>query len=148
MDGTVNAMRDLAGSPRPNLPEAGLLRFHYSVAGGVEAAGAAPKTARKWFRRMAPVLAAAARKVYTNDDAPLSAKLPGASQLLLRQINMLDLFLAIVVAVAAGIGGILISGWRRFTGTFRHEARATPLRGLYPRYATAVQRAGELMSNT
>ncbi|HEV3115662.1 MAG TPA: hypothetical protein VGY58_01335, partial [Gemmataceae bacterium] len=144
LDGTVNAMRDLAGSPRPNLPEAGVLRFHYSVAGGGQAVGEPPKMVRKWFRRMGPVLAAAARKVYTNDDAPLSAKLPSASQLLIRQINMLDLLLAIVVAVAAGMGGAFISGWRRFSGTFRQNGGARPLRGLYPRYALAVQQAVEL----
>ena len=30
LDGTVNALRDLFGSPRPNLPAAGTVRLHYT----------------------------------------------------------------------------------------------------------------------
>ena len=60
LDGTLNAMRDLAGAPRANLGPAGTLRLHYSVGGDTEPAGAAPPFLRRWFRRFAPVLAAAA----------------------------------------------------------------------------------------
>src|SRR5262249_49154385 len=66
LDGTVNALRDLFGSPRAHLPEAGTLRVHYRVAGEKDATGLPPRPLQRWFRRVAPVLAAAARKVYTN----------------------------------------------------------------------------------
>src|SRR4029077_19540807 len=42
LDGAVNALRDLFASPRANLPEAGEVKLHYSVAGGAEATGAVP----------------------------------------------------------------------------------------------------------
>src|SRR5262249_12065111 len=80
LDGSVNALRALFGRPRANLPEAGTLRLHYSVAGGAKVVGSAPWLMRRWFRRFAPVLAAAARRVYTNDDTPLFDKLPAASR--------------------------------------------------------------------
>jgi alkylation response protein AidB-like acyl-CoA dehydrogenase/flavin-dependent dehydrogenase/electron transfer flavoprotein alpha subunit/ferredoxin-like protein FixX len=141
LDGTINAMRDLAHSPRANLPRAGKLRLHYSVAGETEPAGLPPAW-KRWFKRLAPVLASAARKVYSNDDTPLSTKLPDTSQLLLRQINMLDVLATAAFLLAAVLTGALSAGWDRFLGLFRRR-RSLP-RGLYPRYALAAGRAGDL----
>ncbi len=52
---------------RANIPEAGTLRVHYAVAGGAVASGLPPAPVRRWFRRAAPILEAAARRVYSND---------------------------------------------------------------------------------
>src|SRR5262249_24467784 len=68
LDGSVNALRDLFRRPRANLPKAGTLQVHYSVAGGTVPSGLPPAPLRRWFRRAAPVLEAAARRVYSNDD--------------------------------------------------------------------------------
>src|SRR5262249_50866538 len=87
LDGTINALRDLTGTPRPDLPSAGTLRVHYSVAGG-EATGPTPWLLRRWFNRFAPILSAAAQRIYTNDNVPLQDKFPRAIQLLVRQVNL------------------------------------------------------------
>ncbi len=144
LDGTINALRDLAHSPRPNLPAAGTIQLHYNVAGGAESAGAPPRPLRRWFCRLAPILASAARSVYRNDDVPLSAKLPRASRLLLQQINMLDVVVAAAVALAAGIGGCFLTLWDRFVHLFHRPRQGKPPRGLYRRYASAVRQATDL----
>jgi electron transfer flavoprotein-quinone oxidoreductase len=140
LDGTINALRDLARSPRANLPPAGSFRLHYSVADGAEAVALPPGPLVRWFGRLAPVLASAARLVYRNDDQPLSAKLPRASDLLLRQVNVLDLLATAVVALAAVIGSFFLAGWDRLIQAFRWR----PSRSLYPRYARAVSQATDL----
>jgi alkylation response protein AidB-like acyl-CoA dehydrogenase/flavin-dependent dehydrogenase/ferredoxin-like protein FixX len=143
LDGTLNALRDLAQSPRANLPPAGRIRLHYRVTddGG---AVALPAAARRWFSRLAPVLASAARRVYTNDDTPLSAKLPWASQLLLRQINVLDLLGLVFLLVLAGMSGLLLTGWGYFLSLFRRRRPEKPGGRVYPRYVLAAQQATDL----
>ena len=90
-----------------------------------------------------PVLACAAGRVYRNDDIPLSAKLPDASQLMLRQLNILDLFAAIGLGVMALISGsVLAAGMavaNRLAGKRRKESG-----GLYPRYARAAKQAVDM----
>src|SRR5712692_4013214 len=143
LDGTINALRDLARSPRANLPPAGTigLRYHVTGDGG---ATELPPTTRRWFNRLAPVLASAARRVYTNDTTPLSAKLPWASQLLLRQLNMLDLLGMVALVIAAAISGLILTGWGRFWDLFR-QRRPDKQRGrLVHRYVLAMQEATNL----
>jgi alkylation response protein AidB-like acyl-CoA dehydrogenase/electron transfer flavoprotein alpha/beta subunit/ferredoxin-like protein FixX len=146
IDGSANALRDLFGRPRARLPAAGLLRLHYTVADGAEASGRPPAVLRRWFRRFAPVLAPAARRVYTNDDAPLAGKLPGALGLLARQVNLFDLFAAAGIGLAAVLSGAVLVGWDRLLGLF-HRRPGQP-RGLYPRYALAAHRATDLTPAT
>src|SRR5207253_1701324 len=101
LDGTVNALRDLFRRPRVNLPAAGVLRLHYAVDGDAVPSGPPPAPLRRWFRRFAPVLASAARRVYVNDDTPLHDKLPGATRLLVKQVNLLDLLTVAGLGLAA-----------------------------------------------
>jgi electron transfer flavoprotein-quinone oxidoreductase len=143
LDGTINTLRDLSGSPRTNLPGAGRIRVHYSVAGDSTPPDQLPFILRGWFRRLAPVLASAAGRVYRNDDVPLSAKLPDASQLMLRQLNILDLLASIGLGVATFISGCVLAAWsaviQRLAGKRRAESS-----GIYPRYARATRRATDL----
>lgn len=143
LDGTMNALRDLAQTPRANVPPAGAIRVHYRVA-GEEGTSKWPRATRHWFKRLAPVLASAARRVYANDNTPLSAKLPWASRLLLRQVNMLDLLGLVVLLLAAGISGLLLAGWGRFLNLFRRHRPDKPRGRLYPRYVAAAQQATDL----
>ncbi len=144
LDGSLNALRDLCGSPRTKLGPAGTLRLHYSIGGDTEPAGAAPGFLRRWFNRFSPVLAAAARRVYSNDDTPLAEKLPKTVNLLLNQINILDLLATAGFALAAAVGG----GWLAAVGRFLDRYRSRPAdqapKGIYPRYAAAATRAGDL----
>jgi electron transfer flavoprotein-quinone oxidoreductase len=142
LDGTINALRDLARSPRANLPAAGTVRLHYSVAGGLEPAGLPPAPLQRWFQRLAPILAGAARTVYANDETPLATKLPAASQLLTRQVNMLDLLACAGVALGAGLTAGFQAGWDRFLKLFRRTGKAP--KGLYPRYAQAAHKTTDL----
>src|SRR5262249_40637649 len=134
LDGMVNALRDLARSPRPNLPPAGKVQFHYRVGGGLEPAGEPPGYVQRWFPRSGPVLASAARMVYVNDDKPLSEKLPRASQLLVRQVNIFDVLACLVIAVMAGATGLLMSAWGRLRRALWGKRSAKSVKGLYPRY--------------
>jgi electron transfer flavoprotein-quinone oxidoreductase len=143
LDGMINAMRDLVGSPRANLPAAGSLRLHYSIAGANEAPGLPPAAWQRWFGRLAPVLASAARRVYANDGVSLATKLPGVSDLLLRQINMLDFVGAAGLGLAAGITGSFMAGWDRLL-RFLRGGTGRPPRGLYPRYALTARQAYDL----
>lgn len=144
LDGTLNALRDLVGAPRANLGPAGTLRLHYSIGGDTEPAGAAPSFLRRWFTRFSPVLAAAARQVYANDDTPLAVKLPRTTNLLLKQLNILDLLATAGFALAAAVAGGWLAVAGRFLDRFRHRLPDQLPRGIYPRYAAAAARAGEL----
>src|SRR6266404_4622393 len=143
LDGTIHALRDLAQSPRANLPPAGTIRLHYQVAGDGGKTELPPMT-RRWFKRLAPVLASAARRLYTNDNTPLSAKLPWASQLLLRQANMLDLLGMVALVIAAGMSSLILTGWGRFLDLFRRRRPDQPRGRLYLRYVSATQEATNL----
>jgi len=144
LDGAVNALRDLFRRPRAHLPPAGTLRLHYSVAGGAEPTGPGSAILRRWFRRFTPVLASAARRLYTNDAEPLAEKLHGAFRLMLRQVNMLDLFAVGGLTLMAGLTGILQLGWNRLVGLFRKSRADRPARGVYPRYVQAARQATDL----
>src|SRR5258708_6445338 len=74
LDGTVNALRDLFGARRPGLGEAGAVRLHYTLGGEPVPARQVPWYLRVWYLRNAPVLAAAARRVYENVPTPLHRK--------------------------------------------------------------------------
>lgn len=141
LDGTVNALRDLFGKPRANLPTAGTLRLHYSVGDGSEVSGAPPAPLRRWFRRFAQVLAASAQRVYVNNETPLYEKLPAAFGLMVRQMNALDLLAAGGIALAAGITGTLLVGWEKLLGLFGKRSTSG---GLYPTYARAARRTADL----
>jgi alkylation response protein AidB-like acyl-CoA dehydrogenase/flavin-dependent dehydrogenase/electron transfer flavoprotein alpha subunit/ferredoxin-like protein FixX len=152
LDGTVNAFRDALRRPRANLPSAGQVQLHYTVAGG-EAAGMPPRLVRRWFRRFAPVLASAARIVYTNDATPLGARLPAALRLLVKQINLLDLIGAATLGLSAAVGGMFLVGWDRLRATVRkRKDRASRglspgedhFEGLYGRYTQAARQATDL----
>jgi alkylation response protein AidB-like acyl-CoA dehydrogenase/flavin-dependent dehydrogenase/electron transfer flavoprotein alpha subunit/ferredoxin-like protein FixX len=143
LDGTMNALRDLARRPRANLPPAGTIRLHYQVAGD-DGKTALPRATQRWFNRLAPVLASAARRVYANDSTPLSVKLPWASRLLLRQVNVLDLFSLIVVLIAAGISGLVLTACGRSLNLFRRHRPDQPRGRLYPRYVSATRQALEV----
>jgi electron transfer flavoprotein-quinone oxidoreductase len=142
LDGTVNALRDLFGSPRPDLPAAGRVQVHYHVAGSREPAGLPPRMMQRWFRRFAPVLASAARRVYANDDQPLQEKLHSSIRLLLKQVNMLDLLTMSLLTLFAVLCGALQLGWDRLA-RWLLPWRKGP-RGLYPRYAAAARQAADL----
>jgi electron transfer flavoprotein-quinone oxidoreductase len=140
LDGTINALRDIAGSPRANLPSAGTMKLHFAVADENDPTGLPPARWRRWFNRFAPVLASTARRIYNNNDVPLADKLPQASQLLLRQINIVDFVAACCLALATLISGVLSLGWIRFTQA-RWQRRPGRLpRGLYLRYASSARR--------
>src|SRR5262249_15129353 len=139
LDGTLNALRDLGRHPRAHVPAAGTMRVHYRVAD--EPSGRVPRFLRGWFGRFEPVLAAAARRVYANDDTPLSAKLPGAVQLMLRQINVLDLVAGGGFALATGLYGGLLLGWDRLVRALRRGRPARRVSRLHARYALAARRA-------
>jgi electron transfer flavoprotein-quinone oxidoreductase len=143
LDGTINALRDLAGSPRLNLPAAGRLRIHYSVAGDKETVAPLPAFIQRWFRRLASVLAPAARMIYVNDRTPLAVKLPAASQLLIRQINLLDLLAAGALGLAAGTGGAVLAAWDRLVNVLLRRPGSRP-RGMYARYVEAAAQATDL----
>jgi alkylation response protein AidB-like acyl-CoA dehydrogenase/flavin-dependent dehydrogenase/electron transfer flavoprotein alpha subunit/ferredoxin-like protein FixX len=142
LDGTVNALRDLFGKPRANLPVSGTLRLHYSVDGGSEISGSPPAPLRRWFRRFAQVLGASARRVYVNDETPLYEKLPGAFGLMVRQINALDLVAGGFVALGASITGAVLIGWEKLRGLLGKHGGIG--RGLYPTYARAARRTADL----
>jgi electron transfer flavoprotein-quinone oxidoreductase len=144
LDGTINALRDLVGRPRPNLPKAGILGIQYSVAGGAEPTIIPSRLLRRWFRRFAPVLAAAAQSIYSNDYVPLQSKLPEAIRLLIRQINLSDVLLAAGIGMAASITGVLLSGWNQFLKLIGLSRSGKPPRGIYKRYALAARQVADL----
>jgi electron transfer flavoprotein-quinone oxidoreductase len=143
LDGAVNALRDLFGSPRAHLPAAGELKLHYSVGGGAEPVGQAPRLLRRWFTRFKPVMASAARRIYTNNDEPVEHKLSGALSLLIRQINLLDAFAAGTIALGAGVTSVGMLGWDRLVGLFRRRPRAGGS-GVVERYVKAARQASDM----
>ncbi len=147
LDGCVNACRDFFRSPRANLPDAGTIKLHYSVAGGQEPSGLPPAASRRWFERFAPVLASAAKIVYSNNDVPLSRKLPQALQLLKRQINLWDVLQAGVLAVLGGLSTGFMIAWDRFRkgGGDDSVVEDDPQKDeLAFRYSARVKSAGDL----
>jgi electron transfer flavoprotein-quinone oxidoreductase len=148
LDGTVNALRDLCGRPRANLPAAGTIRMRYwsgggDAEGGRVTKGPAPALVRRWFRRFSPVLASTARRVYVNDETPLADKLSGATRLLMKQVNLLDLLGAGALALAAGLTAVWLLCWERLAGWLRRRPGQAP-RGLYRHYALAQRQATDL----
>src|SRR5262249_32156740 len=131
-------------SPRANLPAAGTIRVHYTVAGGAEPVAPPPAPLRRWFTRFAPILASAARRVYRNDDTPLSLKLPGSVDLLVKQINMLDLLGGGTLALAAAVCGSILAGWGRRRQLLPRRRPIKKAVGIYPRYEQAARQAGDL----
>ena len=107
LDGALNTFRDLLREPR-TLPAHGEIALHFTVAGGAEPGGLPPALLRRWFERFAPAIAAAAGTVYRNDTVPLAKKLPAATRLLTRHVNLMDfaraLGLALTAALRRGLG--------------------------------------------
>ncbi|MBL8797609.1 MAG: acyl-CoA dehydrogenase family protein [Planctomycetia bacterium] len=139
LDGTLNALRDLFGSPRAQLPVSGQVRLHYSIAGGQEPAGSPPGILQRWASRFLPVVGAAAAKVYANDAEPLPNKLRGAVRLLMRQVNILDVTAAGVLALVAALVATVRVGLAR---VFKSPARQAD--GDYRSYAKAARRTTDL----
>jgi electron transfer flavoprotein-quinone oxidoreductase len=144
LDGTLNALRDLFRRPRANVPPAGEIHLHYSVAGGAEPSVRAPAALHRWFGRFKTILASAARTVYANDAAPLAGKLQSAVQLLVKQVNVLDLIGAVCVSMAAGVSSALLNTLDRLRGLFRRRRGPRPLKGIYQGYERAVRQATDL----
>jgi electron transfer flavoprotein-quinone oxidoreductase len=144
LDGTLNAFRDLLGKPRPNLPSAGIIRVHHSIAGGDEPAGPASRLLQRWFRRFAPILSAAAQRVYTNDQVPLEDKLPDAIRLLVRQVNLFDVIIGIGLGITAFFTGVFLLGWNRFLKVLGMRRSGKPPRGIYEHYAQAAGKVADL----
>ncbi len=150
LDGTLNAVRDLLRQPRAHVPAAGAVKLHYTVAGGAEPGGLLPASLRRWFARFAPVLAAAARRVYTNDGEPLGDKLPAAVRLLVKQVNLVDLLRAGGLGLAAAVSTAVVLGWgrvRRLLGGRRDEGGAVD-QGPYADYVRAAGRAADMTPAT
>jgi electron transfer flavoprotein-quinone oxidoreductase len=123
LDGAVNALRDLFGARRAGLGEAGSFRFHYSVGGETVPSSQVPGFLRGWFRRNAPILAAAARRAYQNVPTPLARKLRDVSALLARQVNLLDVLRFLGAAAVTG----LLGGFSMFLDRIRpRRPAATP----------------------
>jgi flavin-dependent dehydrogenase len=112
LDGALNALRDLGGRPRINVPPAGRLEVHYHP-GGEETAGAPPRFLQRWLEHSRPVLGAAIAVVVRNDTLALSEKVKRAVRLLVRQINLLDLVGATVLWVLAWVAGGIAATVRR-----------------------------------
>jgi flavin-dependent dehydrogenase len=106
LDGALNAFRDLARRPRPDLPPGGSLSIHYSAEDVTT--GKAPILLRRWFERFRPVLGSAARILCRNDDTPLSAKMTAMVELLLRQVNLLDLLAAAGLGFVTGLASTVL----------------------------------------
>jgi len=112
LSGWLNAIRDLLGQPRAGLPAAGELVLLHHVGGDARAAGRPPWLVRRWLARFTPVLAAAACRVYENDEEPLESKLRGATQLLLDQVNILDVLAAMAAGAMAALTAVGMLGYR------------------------------------
>jgi alkylation response protein AidB-like acyl-CoA dehydrogenase/flavin-dependent dehydrogenase/electron transfer flavoprotein alpha subunit/ferredoxin-like protein FixX len=140
--GWLNAFRDLCGVPRVGVPHAGTLRFVYSQ-GGEPPPARPPWLVRRWLRRFQPVLAAALRHVYANDEEPLESKLRQALSLLARQVNLFDLLVFAALAVAAGATAVLLlaARWCRKVLGYRPEE---PLGSLARAYFETARRAADL----
>ncbi len=152
LDGWVNALRDLFRRPRQGLhpvgseeDTGGQVRLVYSVLNGAEPVGRPPRLARRWWTRNAPVLAAAARQVYANDDTPLEDKFRAAAQVLVRQVSVVDLLLAALAGVFAlltALGLVAREKLKKLLG--RRDGGAEGVVGTYPQYVLATRRATDL----
>jgi electron transfer flavoprotein-quinone oxidoreductase len=148
LDGTINALRDLAGSPRANLPAAGSMNIVYTVADEAEPTSLPPRSWRRWFQRVAPVLASGARRVYMNNKEPLATKLPETSHLLMRQLNLLDLISFVFFAFAAAFTGGMMLTWQRLVRAIRGQQMARRPKGVYPLYSSSARRICDLTSSS
>jgi electron transfer flavoprotein-quinone oxidoreductase len=110
LDGSLNALRDLGGRARQDVPPAGTLKVYYK-SGAEEGDDPAPRFVRRWLDRFRPVLAAVLAEVVRNDRVRVAEKLSRAARLLIRQINILDLqfvaVLGVLTALAGGLAGFL-----------------------------------------
>jgi electron transfer flavoprotein-quinone oxidoreductase len=136
LDGSLNALRDLAGRARPDVPAAGQFQVRYHSA-APEGDGVSPRFVRRWLERMRPVIAAAVAEVVRPVGKPLATRLALALRLLVRQINLLDLVvagvLAAMTAVLVGLGSL---------GAALRRRRRVPPRGTRGwHYAAAVHEA-------
>ncbi|MFN4258266.1 MAG: FAD-dependent oxidoreductase [Gemmataceae bacterium] len=148
LDGVVNGLRDLFHSPRPHLPPAGEVRLHYVTMDETPKSQRAsvPTLVRRWFRRVNPVLAVAARRIYHNNKEPLVVKLHGISRLFLRQLNIFDVIgVGGLALIAAGCGAVM-AGWDWLRTQFRRP-HFEEGKGIYPLYVQIVQRALDMSSH-
>jgi electron transfer flavoprotein-quinone oxidoreductase len=125
LDGSLNALRDLAGRPRPDVPPAGRFEVRYHSA-DPKGDGTPPRFVRRWLDRLRPVIAAAVAEVIHNTGKPLAERLAVAVRLLVRQVNILDLLIAGMLAAATTVFvglGSLGAALRRRRGVARPPAR-------------------------
>jgi alkylation response protein AidB-like acyl-CoA dehydrogenase/flavin-dependent dehydrogenase/ferredoxin-like protein FixX len=128
LDGAVNALRDLFHQPRANLPPAGRLEVHFSMAGREPAPGSAPRFVSKWFARCRPIAAVAAQRIYRNDGESLTDKLPAVFRLLFRQMNMLDVLALAALGLLTGLSALVLSAWDGLAGAWQRAHRQTTRR--------------------
>ncbi len=100
LDGSLNALRDLVGRPRPDLPPAGEVRVHYHCAAGE---GPPPRWLRRWLDRFRPVLGAALARTLHEGYTPLPQRLGETLRLLVRQVNLFDLIAAMLLGALVGL---------------------------------------------
>jgi alkylation response protein AidB-like acyl-CoA dehydrogenase/flavin-dependent dehydrogenase/ferredoxin-like protein FixX len=149
LDGTMNALRDLCGVPRTGMGEAGTVRLYYTLNGAPVPAGQVPAYFRGWFRRHAPVLAAAARQVYHNVPTPLARKLAGVTRLFARQVSLLDALTLLGGALASGVVGGIALAWDGLKRLGRPRTNATPgAASALVGYTKSAQTAGDLTAVT
>jgi alkylation response protein AidB-like acyl-CoA dehydrogenase/flavin-dependent dehydrogenase/electron transfer flavoprotein alpha/beta subunit/ferredoxin-like protein FixX len=144
LDGTVNALRDLFGSPRPYLPSSGQVRLHYATAGGQEPSGNPPGFIRRWGQRFLPVVAAAAAKVYANDREPLAGKLRSAVRLLMRQVNIMDVTAAGLLGLLIALAAAIMAAWSRLRSKLRQRPAGTVLGSDSRRYEKEARQATDM----
>lgn len=123
LDGSLNALRDLAGKARPNLPPAGQLDFHYHSCAS-EGDGRSPRVLRRWLERFGPVLGAAVGTVLRPNKAALRERLGIAARLVARQLNLLDLVVVIIVGALALSLASIGAGWLALRSRMARRRRA------------------------
>jgi flavin-dependent dehydrogenase len=132
LDGSLNALRDLVGKARPDVPPAGQFAIHYHCA-APEGDGSPPRFVQRWLRRVRPVVSAAIAEVLHDVKRSLPARLAAAVRLLVRQVNLLDLILAAVLAV---LTAVLVGLGSLAAAVRRRRSRSSSRRWTY---ADAVQ---------
>jgi electron transfer flavoprotein-quinone oxidoreductase len=138
LDGSLNALRDLAGRRRPDLPPAGRVEVRYHCALG---AGPPPRFLTRWLGRFRPVLGAAVARVLEEGRTPLVQRLAEAVRSLLRQLNLLDLVAAMS---QGGLVALLVGAWS-VPGVLRRWLRLPALgRARTSGYKAAVAAATDL----
>jgi triacylglycerol lipase len=98
---------------RASLPSTGTVRVHYTNASAAESSRAVPWLARRWFRRLSPVLAAAGQRLVRDGDAGLPVRLREAGELLLSQLALGDVLGAVLLTGTAAFCSGLESIGRR-----------------------------------